>query len=59
MPIHPAQDRRTSDHPRFSSRHFLPYAVCHLCYDRITPEHGDQAFGKEDTGWTLSRFWIR
>ncbi len=38
---------------------FLPHALCHLCYDALAYEHGDRTPGREDTGWTLSRSWIR
>ena len=39
--------------------HFLPYTVSHLCYDGIARQHGGRAPGREETGWTLSRWWIR
>ena len=39
--------------------HFLPHAPCHLCYDGVAHEHGGRAPGREETGWTLSRSWIR
>jgi hypothetical protein len=39
--------------------HFLPHAVCHLCYDGVAHKHGGRAPGREETGWTLSRWWIR
>jgi hypothetical protein len=49
-----------SDSPYdFLPLHFLQHAVCPLCYDRVAHTHGGQASGREDTGWTLSRWWIR
>ena len=30
-----------------------------LCYDGVAHAHGGRALGREDTGWTLSRSWIR
>jgi hypothetical protein len=50
-PIHFAQERRTRQHSRFSTRVLpLPHTVHPLCYDGVAHEHGAQALGKEDTG---------
>ena len=38
---------------------FLPHAPDHLWYDECAHEHGGPAPGREETGWTLSRSWIR
>jgi hypothetical protein len=45
---------------RLDALHFrrIP-SVCHLCYDGVAHEHGGQTPGREGTGWTLSRSWIR
>jgi hypothetical protein len=37
----------------------LQHNPYHLCYDERTLVHGGSAPGREDTGWTLSRSWIR
>jgi hypothetical protein len=37
----------------------LQYRLCHLCYDGVAHEYGGRAPGREDRGWTLSRWWIR
>ena len=38
---------------------FFPHPVCHLCYDGVVHEHGGQAPGREETGWTLWQSSIR
>jgi hypothetical protein len=38
---------------------FFPHTLCHLCYDALAYAHGDRTPGREETGWTLSRSWIR
>jgi hypothetical protein len=43
----------------FLPLYFLLHAVCPLCYDGIAHTHGGQAPGRQDTEWTLSRWWIR
>jgi hypothetical protein len=39
--------------------HFLPSAIRQLCYDGVADEHGGLALSREETEWTLSRWWIR
>ena len=39
--------------------HFLPHSSCRLCYDERTHGERDRAPGREDTRWTLWRWWIR
>jgi hypothetical protein len=36
-----------------------PASLLSLCYDERTHVHGGSAPDREDTGWTLSRSWIR
>jgi hypothetical protein len=38
---------------------FLQHRPCHLCYDGIAHAHGGRARDREDTRWTLSRWWIK
>jgi hypothetical protein len=38
---------------------FLPRPPCRLWYDGDAQASSDRASGKEETGWTLSRSWIR
>src|SRR5262245_29598616 len=37
----------------------LQHRPCHLCYDGVVHEEGGRAPGREDRGWTLSRWWIK
>ena len=37
----------------------FPHSSCHLCYDGVAHAHIEPERGREDTGWTLSRWWIR
>ncbi len=54
-----AQQRLTIHYIRSTTLRFVQHAPCHLCYDERVHEHRDRAPGREETGWTLSRFWIR
>src|SRR5712691_6039409 len=38
---------------------FLQHSLFRLCYDGVAYAHTDRAPGREETRWTLSRFWIR
>ena len=38
---------------------FLPHSPLHLCYDALAYEHGGRVPGREEMGWTLSRWWTR
>ena len=37
----------------------LKHRPRHLCYDGVVHAYGGRAPGREGTGWTLSRWWIR
>ena len=54
-----ALERRTIHHTRSPLLHFLRHAVGHLCYDARVHEHIGRAPCREETGWTLSQWWIR
>jgi hypothetical protein len=51
--------RKVNKFKCFSKHTSPPASPYHLCYDERTQEHGGSAPGREDTGWTLSRSWIR
>jgi len=51
--------RKAKKFKGFINTRLLQHHPCHLCYDERTQMHGGSAPGREETGWTLSRSWIK
>src|SRR5215467_4001299 len=53
------QDVKQTNSSTYINTLLLQYHPCHLCYDERTQVRGGSVSGREETGWTLSRSWIR